>query len=94
MLNYAYGILHSRMQINSFAEGYDPRLGIMHESRPDAHAFILDIMERERPAADASVLKFIAANSFTGSDLVIGEEGVCRLALQLARRFARDVAAL
>lgn len=94
MLNYAYGILHSRMQINALAEGYDPRLGIMHESRPDAHAFILDIMERERPAADASVLRFIAANTFTGSDFVIREDGVCRLAPQLARRLAREVSSL
>jgi CRISPR-associated protein Cas1 len=35
MLNYAYAILESQVRIRSIAEGYDPTLGIMHESRED-----------------------------------------------------------
>lgn len=49
MLNYAYAILESQVRIKSIAEGYDPTLGIMHESREGSSAFVFDLMEPERP---------------------------------------------
>jgi len=86
MLNYAYAVLHSQVQLEAISEGYDPRLGIMHESRPDAQALVLDLMEVRRPIVDAAILKFLATEMFSGADFVITNEGICRLAPQLARR--------
>jgi CRISPR-associated protein Cas1 len=33
ILNYAYAVLQSRIQIDAVAEGYDPTIGIMHACR-------------------------------------------------------------
>ena len=88
MLNYAYAVLHSQVQTEIAASGYDPCRGIMHESHTDSRAFVLDLMEPIRPLADATVLKFLAANAFSAADFVIRIDGVCRLAPQLARRVA------
>ena len=89
MLNYAYAVLHSQVQLEAVREGYDPRLGIMHESRSDAQALVLDLMEVRRPAVDAAVLKFVANAIFSAGDFVIRDDGVCRLAPQLARSVAQ-----
>ena len=86
MLNYAYAILHSEVQIEAVAAGYDPCRGVMHEGRTDSRAFVLDLMERRRPLIDATVLRFIAANAFTANDFIITKDGICRLSAQLARR--------
>jgi CRISPR-associated protein Cas1 len=89
MLNYAYGVLHSQVQIEAVGAGYDPRIGIMHESRQDAQALVLDLMEVRRPIVDAAVLKFVSAEMFAAADFSITEAGVCRLSPQLARRVAQ-----
>ena len=59
ILNYAYAVLQSQVQIRLVAEGYDPMLGIMHADRDDAAAFVLDSMEPERPKVDWAVLAFL-----------------------------------
>ena len=92
MLNYVYAVLHSQVQLEAVGDGYDPRLGIMHESRSDAQALVLDLMETRRPLVDAAVLKFVSVEMFSGSDFVIRDDGVCRLAPQLARRLTTVVA--
>jgi CRISPR-associated protein Cas1 len=86
MLNYAYGVLQSQLQVSAVADGFDPTLGIMHHGRRDAPAFVFDLMEPERPTADAAILAFVAENTFSGGDFTIREDGVCRLSPQLARR--------
>ena len=83
MLNYAYAILHSQVQTEVVAAGYDPARGVMHESRLDSRAFVLDMIEPRRPFVDAAILKFVAANAFSGADFTIRTDGVCRLAPQL-----------
>ena len=93
MLNYAYALLHADVQARLIADGYDSRLGVMHETRPDAQAFVLDEMERKRPVIDRQVLRFVFANTFSGADFVITDDGVCRLAPQLAKRVAQISAA-
>jgi CRISPR-associated protein Cas1 len=40
ILNYAYTVLQSQLQIDVVAEGYDPTLGIMHEGNNGSAAFI------------------------------------------------------
>jgi CRISPR-associated endonuclease Cas1 len=89
MLNYAYAALRSQIHIEAAAEGYDPCRGIMHHDRQDTQAFVYDLIEPRRPAADAAVLKFVHSTSFTGADFVLRSDGVCRLGPQLARRVAQ-----
>ena len=88
MLNYGYAVLHSKVQAETVADGYDPARGIMHEGRPDCAALILDFMEPRRPLVDAAILKFVANNVFSAADFTINDDGVCRLVPQLARRIA------
>jgi CRISPR-associated endonuclease Cas1 len=59
VLNYAYTVLQSQLQIAAIAEGYDPTIGIMHEGNNGSAAFIFDLMEPERAATDRKILEFI-----------------------------------
>lgn len=86
MLNYAYGALESRMRIQAIIDGYDPRLGVMHESRDGASAYVFDIMEPERAKVDEGVIAFILKNVFQPTDFVLRMDGVVRLNPQLAKR--------
>jgi CRISP-associated protein Cas1 len=89
MLNYAYAILESQVRIQSVAEGYDPTLGIMHESREGSSAFVFDMMEPERPKVDRSILEFVKSHKFHAADFVIRSDGVCRLNPEMARCVAQ-----
>ncbi|MCG8085688.1 MAG: CRISPR-associated endonuclease Cas1 [Candidatus Thiodiazotropha taylori] len=92
MLNYAYGVLTARTQIQLTAEGYDPTIGIMHddkETRGKYPAFVLDTMEPMRPVVDRAILKLISTNPFMGNDFSIQCDGLCRLNTELARRIAQ-----
>jgi CRISP-associated protein Cas1 len=92
MLNYAYTVLVSRIQIRLVADGYDPTLGIMHQKkqfRRMSPAFALDHMEPMRPVVDRAVLQLINETTFTGADFAIQNDGVCRMNPELARRVAQ-----
>lgn len=86
MLNYAYAVLQSQLQIQAVSDGFDPTLGIMHQGRRGVPALVFDLMEPYRPKVDAAVLAFAFSETFTGADFVIKSDGVVRLAPQLARR--------
>jgi CRISP-associated protein Cas1 len=85
ILNYAYTVLQSEIQINAISEGYDPTVGIMHEGSDGSAAFVFDLMEPERPATDRKVLEFVKGHVFDPSDFVIRSDGVCRLNPEMAR---------
>jgi CRISPR-associated protein Cas1 len=91
MLNYAYAILEAQVRIQSVAEGYDPTLGIMHESREGSSAFVFDMMEPERPKVDRAVLEFVKSQNFYAADFVIRSDGVCRLNPEMAKKVAEVV---
>lgn len=92
MLNYVYGVLTARKQIQLIGDGYDPRIGILHDrvnepgSRP---AFVLDHMEPMRPVVDRAVLEIIKNECLSGSDFSIQHDGACRLNPELARHVAQ-----
>jgi CRISPR-associated protein Cas1 len=97
MLNYAYGLLTARTQIQLISKGYDPMIGVMHdeeEARGTYPAFALDQMEPMRPVVDRAVLQLVESETFSGSDFSIQHDGVCRLNPQLARRVAQLVLSL
>jgi CRISP-associated protein Cas1 len=68
ILNYAYAVLQSRVQIELIKDGYDPMLGIMHVDRDDAPAFALDMMESERPKVDPAALAFLKSAKLHPAD--------------------------
>jgi CRISP-associated protein Cas1 len=86
VLNYAYAVLQSQVQIKLVAEGYDPMLGIMHYDRDGAPAFVFDMMEPERPKVDSAVLAFLKSEALHPADFTIRGDGVVRLNPELARR--------
>jgi CRISPR-associated protein Cas1 len=88
MLNYAYAVRHSQLKIQAIADGYDPTVGIMHNTHQGSDAFVLDIIEPERPNVDAVILQFVSSRTFAAADFVIRVDGVCRLSPQLARMVA------
>ena len=85
ILNYAYAVLQSQVQIKAVAEGYDPMLGIMHYDRDGAPAFVFDMMEPERPKMDRAVLTFLKSEALHPADFTIRGDGVVRLNPELAR---------
>jgi CRISPR-associated protein Cas1 len=89
ILNYAYAVLQSQVQIRLVAEEFDPMLGIMHADRDDAAAFVLDMMEPERPKVDRAVMAFLKSEALHPADFTIREDGVVRLNPELARRVAQ-----
>jgi CRISP-associated protein Cas1 len=90
MLNYAYATLESQMRIQSVASGYDPTLGIMHESRDGSSAFVFDMMEPERPKVDRNILEFVKSHKFHAADFVIRSDGVCWLNPEMAKHVAHE----
>jgi CRISP-associated protein Cas1 len=70
ILNYAYSVLQSQVQIRLVTDGYDPMLGVMHSDRDDAPAFVFDIMEPERPKVDRAVLAFLKSAKLHPADFL------------------------
>ena len=89
ILNYAYAVLQSEVQIKAVADGYDPMLGIMHYERDGAPAFVFDMMEPERPKVDRAVLAFLRTEALHPADFTIREDGVVRLNPELAKGVAQ-----
>lgn len=90
ILNYSYAVLQSQVQIAIVSAGLDPTIGLMHTTRKDRPAFVLDLMEPLRPAVDAIVLRFVQENDLAPQDFTIGADGTCRLHPALARRVVAE----
>jgi len=69
ILNYAYAVIQTQVQIKAVADGYGPMLGIMHYDRDGAPAFVFDMMEPERPKVDRAVLAFLKSEALASSRL-------------------------
>jgi CRISPR-associated endonuclease Cas1 len=93
ILNYAYAMLQSEVQIDAIASGFDPRRGILHHDRDELNAspFIFDMMEAKRAKVDAVVIKFLMKEELRATDFILHKTGVCRLVPQLAGRIAETV---
>ena len=89
MLNYAYAILQSQVQIDIISAGYDPMIGFLHAPGPERPSFVFDLMEPIRPIVDRKILEFVQGHTFHPADFTIRSDGVCRLNPELARNVAR-----
>jgi CRISP-associated protein Cas1 len=85
MLNYAYAVRLAKLQIDAIADGYDPTIGIMHNSKRGSPAWVLDMIELERSAVDAVILQFVRDNRVAPADFILRKDGCCRLSPQLAK---------
>ena len=98
MLNYVYGMLAARKQIEAIAEGYDPTLGIVHDARKRDRgrtpAYALDMMESERSVVDRKVLTLLQSDTLHPADFTLSTKGTCRVGPELARLIAQEAAEL
>jgi len=88
MLNYGYAVKLAALKLQAIADGYDPTFGIMHNGKRGNPAFVLDLIEPERPRVDAAILKLVHKHRFAASDFIVRSNGSCRLSPQLARAVA------
>jgi CRISP-associated protein Cas1 len=86
ILNYAYAVLESHVQMQIVAEGYDPTIGYLHSYSEDRPALVFDLMEPLRPLMDRRVLEFVQSYAFHPADFTIRSDGVCRLNPEMAKK--------
>lgn len=95
MLNYAYGMLMARKQIDAIANGYDVTLGIVHDKRTrdrgKTPSFALDLMEPERPITDRAIIGIIREHTFSPADFTVTHKGTVKVNPELARVAANAV---
>lgn len=91
MLNYAYAIKLSQLQIEAIGNGHHPMLGIMHHEERGKPSYILDLLEPERPKVDAAILGFVQNQKLSPADFVLTKNGTCRLSPGLAKMVAAMV---
>lgn len=58
-INYAYGLLESRIRLVVHRLSLEPSVGFLHEPRETKSAFVYDLMEPWRAAVDDMVFEFI-----------------------------------
>ena len=88
ILNYAYTVASAQLQIQAMADGFDPSIGVLHETLSGRSAFVLDIIEPVRPVIDAKILFMLKYHTLDPADFIIRKDGVCRLSPQFARKVA------
>ncbi len=63
-LNYAYGILYSRVESALIKAGLDPYVGVMHRDEYNRPALVYDIIEKYRVWADYVVTRLFIDQAF------------------------------
>ena len=76
MLNYAYGILYSRVEKACILAGLDPYIGIMHTDNYNRQALVYDIVEMYRTYMDEIVFKLFTTKKVSEDYFDPIEEGV------------------
>lgn len=60
LLNYAYGILYSKVEKACIIAGLDPYVGIIHTDHYNKKSMVFDIIENYRIWADETIIKIFA----------------------------------
>jgi CRISPR-associated protein Cas1 len=66
-LNYAYGILYSRIERNIMIAGLDPYVGFLHRDDYNQTSFVFDFIEPYRPFADLTVYRLFSGKKVNQS---------------------------
>jgi CRISPR-associated endonuclease Cas1 len=88
LLNYAYAVRSAQLQLELIAQGYDPSVGLLHETQAGRSSYVLDMIEPLRPVVDAKILFMLKYHKLDSTDFIVRSDGVCRLSPQLARAVA------
>jgi CRISPR-associated endonuclease Cas1 len=72
LLNYVFALLEAEAILACAAVGLDPGLGIVHNDAKGRQSIALDIMEPVRPEAEAFVLDMLEARTFRSTYLPQG----------------------
>ncbi|MGN0848026.1 MAG: type II CRISPR-associated endonuclease Cas1 [Kiritimatiellia bacterium] len=86
LLNYAYGVLLSRVLQRLLAYGLDPMYGIGHLVRERATPLAYDIMEPFRVAFDEAVFRWVKGHRMDGLALTVGPEFKRRMHMVMKSR--------
>jgi len=84
-LNYGYRALEGQVRLAAAVTGLETSIGILHASRPNRSALVLDLMEPLRPLVDRAILGLLRDHTFARKDFILSDAGVCKLHPQLAR---------
>jgi len=60
LLNYAYGVLYSRVERACIIAGLDPYIGFLHTDNYNKKSFVFDLIENYRQWADEVVISLFA----------------------------------
>lgn len=61
LLNYAYGILYSKVEKSCIIAGLDPYIGILHTDNYNKKSLVFDLIENYRIWADETVINLFAS---------------------------------
>ncbi|MGB9730749.1 MULTISPECIES: CRISPR-associated endonuclease Cas1 [Calditerrivibrio] len=90
LLNYAYGVLYSKVEKACIIAGLDPYVGIIHTDHYNKKSFVFDLIENYRIWADSIVINMIAGRKVkddffeaSGEGIKLNKEGKSELISEL-----------
>ena len=86
LLNYAYGMLYSKLEGALIKAGVDPYVGIFHRDDYNRPALVYDVIEKYRPWMDYVVIQLATQDAFPKEAFEIQPETNAILLGQLAKR--------
>ena len=90
LLSLGYTLATSEATRQAAAVGFDPWLGIVHETRPPAVALALDLVEGARPVVDEWVSQLVQRESLRPEHFVAQDDGGVRLQAERRRGMYAD----
>jgi hypothetical protein len=91
LLNYVFALLEAEAILACAAVGLDPGLGIVHNDARGRQSMALDIMEPVRPEAEAFVLDMLEGRTFRKAEFTETEHGHVRLRAPLTHELAETL---
>jgi CRISP-associated protein Cas1 len=85
ILNYAYMVAAAQIERALTAWGFDTAFGFLHVLKDYRASLVYDALELFRAPIDARIMSYTASRHFRRDDFELGENGVVRLAPQVAR---------
>lgn len=88
LLNFAYCLLATRIELACVAKGLDVACGVLHADSKRRASLIWDLIEPARAMIDDLVLTFVERNKLLAGDFLTEDSGTVKLAPQFAKLFA------
>jgi len=90
LLNYAYGVLYSKVEKACIIAGLDPYIGFIHTDHYNKKSFVFDVIENYRIWGDTAVINMIAGRKVkddffekSGSGISLNKDGKASLISEL-----------